>query len=219
MSGREAEGTAPPVLVAQTHSACTVLGPGRRFVVWVQGCGIGCRECVSPQWIPFEGGTPQPVSRLADRILGHDIDGLTLSGGEPFAQAEALGALVEAVRARRDLSVMSYTGYTIEHLRRHGTAAQRHLLSMLDILVDGPYLPHRQASLRWRGSANQRLHLITDRHAALRDEPDESCGIQIEVGADDTFRWLGVPPVAGFRERLEGHLRLVPRRPDEHETA
>ena len=203
--------------VAETHPACTVLGPGRRFVVWVQGCGIGCADCVSPQWIPFASGHDVPVAELAERITDEAADGLTLSGGEPFAQAGALADLVGQVRARRDLSVLSYTGYTIEHLRRHGSSDKHRLLAALDLLIDGPYLVGRQASLRWRGSANQRIHVLTDRHAHLLDEPDVSAGLQFEVAADSTVRWLGAPPVAGLRQRLERRLGLVPARPDPEE--
>lgn len=208
------------IQVAQTHPACRVLGPGCRFVVWVQGCGIGCRSCVSPQWIPFDGGRPTPVPDLAARILATDVDGLTFSGGEPFAQAGALADLVALVRAGRDLSVLSYSGYTIEHLRRHGTPDQHRLLAALDVLVDGPYLEARQASLRWRGSANQRVHLLTDRHADLADDPDTSAGLQFEIGPDATVRWLGVPPVAGLRQRLEEHLGLetVNSHPEEQQS-
>jgi anaerobic ribonucleoside-triphosphate reductase activating protein len=205
--------------VAETHAACDVLGPGTRFVVWVQGCGIGCRDCVSPQWIPFRGGREVAVRELAGQIADSGAAGLTLSGGEPFAQAGPLAALVEEVRGRRDLSVMSYTGYTIEHLLAHGTAGQRRLLALVDILVDGPYLVARQADLLWRGSSNQRLHLLSERHAEVREHPDRSAGLQFEVGTDATVRWLGVPPVAGLRGRLEHHLGLVPvqaaNRPEE----
>ncbi|MFF5077412.1 4Fe-4S single cluster domain-containing protein [Actinoplanes sp. NPDC000266] len=196
--------------VAETHPACTVLGPGRRYVVWVQGCGIGCAECVSPQWIPFDHTRARDVAGLAGEIAERADDGLTISGGEPFAQADAVAELVAAVRARRDLSVMSYTGYTLEHLRAHGTPGQHRLLAQLDLLVDGPFLAHRQAALRWRGSANQRLHFLTGRHAALRGDADLSAGLQIEVAADETVRWLGVPPVPGFRQWIENRLDLEP---------
>ena len=196
--------------VAELHPSCRVLGPGDRFVLWVQGCGIGCRECVSPQWIPFEGGRSVPVDDLAARIVREAVDGLTISGGEPFAQAAGLARLVRTVRERRDLSVLSYSGYVVEHLRARGTPAQRDLLSLLDILIDGPYLANRQASLRWRGSANQRINLLTDRHEAQRHASDTSAGLQIEVGPDDSVRWLGVPVVRGFRELFEERVGLTP---------
>jgi anaerobic ribonucleoside-triphosphate reductase activating protein len=199
------------ISVAETHPACSVLGPGVRFVVWVQGCSIGCHECISPQWIPAPGGTRILVAALADRVVREARDGLTLSGGEPFDQAEGLADLIEAVRAERDLSTMSYSGYTLEHLRRHGTPGQRRLLGLLDILVDGPFLAHRLADRRWRGSANQHLHLLTDRHRDLIDSDDVSVGLQIEVGVDNSVQWMGVPTVPRFRERFETALGLTSR--------
>ena len=196
--------------VAETHPACTVLGPGVRFVIWVQGCGIGCRECVSPQWIPFDGGTRVAVDALADRVVRLATDGVTFSGGEPFAQADALADLLEAIRAQRDLSAMSYTGYTIEHLVRHGSPGQQRLLGLLDILVDGPFLAARLAARRWRGSSNQRLHFLTPRHRDLAGADDGSMGVQIEVAPDSSVRWIGVPPVAQFRQRFEKMLGTAP---------
>jgi anaerobic ribonucleoside-triphosphate reductase activating protein len=198
--------------LAETHPRCEVLGPGTRFAVWVQGCPLHCAECTSPAWIPRAGGVETGVAGLADQIIDQAADGLTLSGGEPFAQAAALAELVRRVRARRDLSVMSYTGYVVEHLRRHGDAAQHRLLESLDILVDGPYLANRHANLRWRGSANQRLHYLTDRHRPQPD--DDGAGLQIELGADGAVRWLGVPAVRQFRVEFERRLGLAPAPPE-----
>jgi anaerobic ribonucleoside-triphosphate reductase activating protein len=203
--------TAGFVTVAETHPACRVLGPGSRFVVWVQGCPLSCAGCISPQWIPFDGGHRVAVADLADEIVDSGADGLTLSGGEPFAQAGALAELVSAVRARRDLSVLCYTGHTLEHLRRHGGPAARALLSEVDILVDGPYVAARHGDLRWRGSANQRVHDLTGRHTAELAGADTGSGLQIELLADGGVQWLGVPPVPDFRKNFERVLGLVPR--------
>ncbi|WP_433363831.1 4Fe-4S single cluster domain-containing protein [Actinoplanes sp. CA-142083] len=197
------------VRVAALHPSCTVLGPGTRFAIWVQGCPLSCRECISPQWIPAEGGHETPIGELADRVVREAADGLTISGGEPFAQAAALAALVEQVRARRDLSVLSYTGYTVEHLRRHGTPAQTRLLGLLDVVIDGPYLVDRHADLRWRGSANQRIHVLTDRHRGLGSGPEAGVGLQFEIDRSGALTWLGVPPVRGFRGRLEEALGVA----------
>jgi anaerobic ribonucleoside-triphosphate reductase activating protein len=196
------------VSVADTHPACRVLGPGVRFVVWVQGCPLSCAGCISPQWIPFAGGERVPVADLAEEIAEAGVDGLTLSGGEPFAQAAALARLVGLVRERRDLSVMCYTGYSLARLRRRGGATAA-LLSCVDLLVDGPYVAHRHADLRWRASANQRVHQLTGRHAADLTGADTSAGLQFEVGADDSLYWLGVPPAPGFRDRFERELGLT----------
>ncbi|MEU4690134.1 4Fe-4S single cluster domain-containing protein [Actinoplanes sp. NPDC023714] len=194
--------------VAATHPRCTVLGPGTRFAIWVQGCPLRCRECVSPQWIPTAGGADTPVDELAGRVAEEAADGLTISGGEPFAQAEAVARLIERVRERRDLSVLCYTGFTLERLRRHATVAQERLLGLLDLLIDGPYLVERHADLLWRGSANQRIHLLSDRHAGLAVD-GAGVGLQFEIGAAGSLTWLGVPPTPGFRGKLEKALGMA----------
>ncbi|MFE1443698.1 4Fe-4S single cluster domain-containing protein [Streptomyces sp. NPDC058739] len=204
-------GPADTLSLARTLDRCTVLGPGVRAVVWVQGCPLRCKGCVAAETLPFEGGTPVAVSELAAHLAAlTDVEGVTLSGGEPFAQAGALTALLDAVRERRPgFSAMAYSGFRHEALRR-GTPAQQALLDRLDLLVDGPYVATRHAPLRWRGSANQRLLALTDRYAALvagiADEDDTSAGVEVSMGADGSFSWAGVPPVPGFRETLEARL-------------
>ena len=197
-----AEPGARQLMISRISDRTAVLGPGIRAAVWVRGCPLRCAGCVSPEDLPFEGGIPVPVTELAGRLnaLPAEITGLTLSGGEPMAQAAALAALVNSLRAARDWSVMSYTGFTIEQLRRHGDAGQRALLARLDILVNGPYLAARHGSLAWRGSSNQRLHFLTSRHQPPAD--DTSAGLEFHVGAS-TLSWTGVPPVPAFRAEFE----------------
>ena len=82
---------------------------------------------------------------------------MTFSGGEPFAQAEGFSELAQLLRAD-GYEIASYTGYTFEHLRDHGTPAQKKLLGLLDVLVDGPFvLAERSLELVYKGSANQRV--------------------------------------------------------------
>ena len=98
------------------------------------------------------------VSAVAAELLKNPLtDGLTLSGGEPFAQAEDCLALARAAH-EHGLNVWSYSGWTFEHLRDRGSEAQRALLAELDVLVDGPFLlEERTLALPWRGSRNQRV--------------------------------------------------------------
>jgi len=196
--------------VAALHPDCRVLGPGSRFAVWVQGCPLSCHGCLSPQWIPFDGGKNVAVDDLAEEIAETAVDGLTLSGGEPFAQASALSRLVTAVRARRDLSVLCYSGYPLSWLRSKGDTAQHELLAQLDVLIDGPYLPRLHGDLRWRGSSNQRVHRLGTRPMPGLDGPDTSAGLQLEVTPDGEVQWLGVPPVPDFRQDFEHALGLAP---------
>ncbi|MGW3040570.1 4Fe-4S single cluster domain-containing protein [Kitasatospora sp. NPDC001159] len=193
--------------VARRLDRCTVLGPGVRAVIWVQGCPLRCRGCVAAETLPFDGGMPLAVPELADWLCRlPDIEGVTLSGGEPFAQAGALAELLDAVRARRpEFSAMAYSGYRHEALRAGGPD-RRALLERLDLLVDGPYVAARHAALRWRGSANQQLIALGERYAQVPAEPDTSAGVEVSVEPDGSLSWAGVPPTPGFREGLEEQL-------------
>lgn len=133
-------------------------GPGFRFSCFVQGCPHGCPGCQNPDSHDPSGGREMTVEEVARELLRNPLtDGLTLTGGEPFAQAEACLELAKIAHAHQ-LNVWSYTGWTFEHLRDHGTDAQKALLAELDVLVDGPFLlEQRTLALPWRGSRNQRV--------------------------------------------------------------
>lgn len=135
-------------------------GPGIRKVLFVQGCPHHCPGCHNPSSHDPEGGYPSTTEELtADLPEGKIVSGITFSGGEPFGQAAALAEIAAAAR-QRGLSVVTYTGYRFESLLEMGQQEPDviKLLSLTDILVDGPYLQEqRDIGLAFRGSANQRL--------------------------------------------------------------
>ena len=97
------------------------------------------------------------MTRTAELLGNPMTDGLTLSGGEPLAQAADCLRLAKIAHSH-GLNVWSYTGWTFEHLRDVGTAEQKALLEELDVLIDGPFLlEQRTLALPWRGSRNQRV--------------------------------------------------------------
>jgi anaerobic ribonucleoside-triphosphate reductase activating protein len=170
-------------------------GPGRRFAVWAQGCSIRCEGCCNPHLFTHSGGERLDVGALVARIARVEgIEGLTVLGGEPFDQPDALAELCEGVKAR-GLSVMVFTGFTLEQL--HGKRA----LSHIDILVDGPYLqqlPEKQR--RWVGSSNQRIHFLTERGRADegRFAAANSVEIRLKRGELSVNGW---PAAAGVVQR------------------
>jgi anaerobic ribonucleoside-triphosphate reductase activating protein len=115
------------------------------------------------------GGTDIDVEVLAEQILtGPSIEGVTFLGGEPFAQAEALALLGGKMQAA-GLSVMTFTGYTIERLRRSSRPGWHDLLAVSDLLLDGPYRKQlTDLSRPWVGSSNQRFHFLTERYRHLQ---------------------------------------------------
>ncbi|MDR2133767.1 MAG: radical SAM protein [Treponema sp.] len=156
--------------IGGTEPESIVDGPGFRYVVFVQGCDFRCPGCHNRRLQSFEGGRPAAVRELLGEIRENPLlDGITLSGGDPFTQAEACAVLAEEVRAL-GLSVVTFTGYLWEDLcaaagfgggaAGGGSAAAgwRRLVEATDILVDGPFIQAlRNIDLRFRGSSNQRL--------------------------------------------------------------
>jgi anaerobic ribonucleoside-triphosphate reductase activating protein len=203
MTPNESQSKATHLRLARRSPRCTVLGPGTRAVLWVQGCPFRCPGCVAPETLPFEGGEVVEVDALARELLAlSDVEGVTFSGGEPMSQPAALAALIDHIREKRDLSFLSYTGFTIDQLAQGGTAAQQDLLKRLDILIDGPYVASRHTDKRWRGSDNQRVLFLTPRHRDWAERIDERVtGIEFEV-LPDGVAWMGIPP-PGFREAFE----------------
>lgn len=133
-------------------------GPGLRFSCFVQGCPHQCIGCHNPESHDKNGGREMTANDVIVEMLSNPIiDGLTLTGGEPFAQPEDCLAIAKAAHIK-GLNVWGYSGWTFEHLLNNGTDAQKKLLHELDVLIDGPFvLAERSLSLNWRGSRNQRV--------------------------------------------------------------
>lgn len=143
-------------------------GPGLRLVVFSQGCPHHCPECQNPETHDPSGGYDTTVENIIAAVRKNPIlQGVTLSGGDPFVQAEPLAELAAEVH-KLGLNVITYTGYTIEQLLAglDNHPGWRELLEQTDTLVDGPFLVQQKSlSLHFRGSRNQR---IIDPAASLR---------------------------------------------------
>ena len=151
--------------VAQIVPCTEAEGPGRRFALWFQGCPLRCPGCCNPEMLSFDGGMRMTVADVARQIAqmkqANQIEGITLLGGEPLAHATGAAVLARAAHSL-DLTVMIFTGYTLEDARRLPDPAVSELLAETDILVDGPYLREQsETRRRWIGSANQRIHFLS----------------------------------------------------------
>lgn len=133
-------------------------GPGLRFAVFTQGCPHRCEGCHNPETHDENSGIEIPVVEIVGKMRANPLtDGVTLSGGEPFSQADDCAEIAEAAK-KEGLSIWTYTGYTFEELLQSGDRHIRNLLALTDVLVDGPYVEsERSLNLKWRGSRNQRL--------------------------------------------------------------
>jgi anaerobic ribonucleoside-triphosphate reductase activating protein len=166
-----------------------VEGPGARFALWVQGCSIRCPGCCNPHLFDAAAGSVVGVESLLAEIAETrpSIEGVTFLGGEPFDQARALACLGTGARAL-GLSVMVFTGYTMEELRTRADAAADALLGITDVLVDGRYeARHPERRRRWVGSENQRFHYLTGRYSPEIERPAPSQplrAVEVRIEAD-----------------------------------
>jgi len=144
--------------IAEYVQDSIVDGPGLRFTLFVQGCPHRCAGCHNPQTHSPDGGRETSPEDIIREMLRNPLtDGLTLSGGEPFAQAAECALVARAAR-EHGLNVWVYSGWTIEELLADSDPAIQELLSVCDVLIDGPFVMEEHTlALPWRGSSNQRI--------------------------------------------------------------
>ena len=189
------------IRLAEIRYPVTTLGPGTRLGVWLQGCHIGCSACMSRDtWDPG-AAEPKEVDEVIRHVLGivdERIDGITISGGEPFEQPAALAALIDGLRDALvlhpvEIDVLCYSGFSFAELERSHPA----LLARLDAIIPEPFLPGEATDLPWRGSANQPL-------------------VALSAVGKDRYGDVSAPARAVQLDVSGGHLAIVgiPRRGD-----
>nr|WP_207202522.1 MULTISPECIES: 4Fe-4S cluster-binding domain-containing protein [unclassified Pseudomonas] len=145
--------------MSRVHFPVTTLGPGRRLGIWFQGCSIRCDGCISADtWGP--GKRPLALAQLLDDIQPWlaEAEGITLSGGEPFDQPDALLALLGALRQRTRVDILVYSGHPLETLQPLLQRAE----GLLDALICDPFEQQQAQTRVLRGSDNQRLIFFTE---------------------------------------------------------
>ncbi|HSS76186.1 MAG TPA: 4Fe-4S single cluster domain-containing protein [Thermoanaerobaculia bacterium] len=190
----------PDLNVAEIGVVTGAAGPGRRLVVWLQGCAKRCPGCANGPYLPIRAARRVPVAEIAALLAATaDCAGITLSGGEPLLQAAPLVPLLEMVR-NRGLTTVCYTGYTQEELM--GPVATG-FLSLVDLLIDGEYRRELGRGGVYRPSSNQRLHFLSGRIRPADCEAVAETVMEIG-GARATV--TGTLPVA-LRRLLRDRLR------------
>ena len=198
----------------KAHFPVTVLGPGRRIGLWVQGCSIGCKGCVSMDTWPTDVSRRVLIADLVawcKKVLAGNVeslDGITISGGEPFDQANSLLALLKALRTWRTQSgipfdILCYSGYPLKTLQ------QRHakVLALLDAVIPEPFIDSQEPVGVWRGSANQSLVPISalgqQRYANYIAAPLTEGDKRMQVAVDGGRVWMIGIPARGDMAKVE----------------
>jgi anaerobic ribonucleoside-triphosphate reductase activating protein len=193
------------ISISRIHFPVSTLGPGRRIGIWFQGCSIRCPGCISMDtWAEGRGNTT--VDEVANSIAPwiSTADGITISGGEPFDQLNALLELTARIRSKSQADILVFTGYSWTTVRDviESSAAT------IDALVTGPFDIEEQQTLALRGSDNQELHCVTEKGRArfasferLADERDRSVDVMFDDNGDVWF--AGIPARNDFRRLQE----------------
>ena len=183
-----------------------VNGPGLRSVIYFQGCTLGCRDCWNPGSHSFVGDE-RNVEETAELVISahreRGLEGVTFSGGEPMQQADALLALIDALRDRLPrLSFGMYSGYSEPELsnalywcgRELTEPAKRdiwlRIRSHLDFAVLGRFAAGRRGTLALRTSTNQKLALFSGRYLEQDFEAQE---VEVHIGAQGVVHVTGFP--------------------------
>lgn len=166
-----------------------VLGPYKRYILWVQGCERHCKGCIAKDSWDLNGGTTENINDVVNDILSvSEIEGITISGGEPFLQADALCELIREVKTKRDLGVIVYTGFSYNEIKDNS------LTKLCDLMIDGEYVDELNDDLSLRGSLNQNIIPITDRYTKVIEKYYGIQGRKTEMHfGDDGIKLIGIP--------------------------
>lgn len=200
------------LLISHYVETTKVLGPFERSALWVHGCCFDCPGCIAKE---MNQSTPKSIeSNVAAEIFINieDTEGITISGGEPFLQAEALSEMLEVIKEKRDYGVIVYSGFTYEKLIESADKNISRFLEQIDILIDGQYREELDDGKPFRGSSNQRIIELTDRyHNIIHEYYYESDKRNIEINIKEKNVYMvGVPSKYGlqtwrsFKAKAEG---------------
>ena len=191
------------IRINKIHFPITTLGYGRRIGIWTQGCSIACAGCISRDTWESEPEHEIKVDTLVRNLAGWlaEADGVTVSGGEPFDQPEALAELLREIRCLLSGDILVYSGYS------QNTLFERHerILDLVDVLISEPYRPETGQTLALRGSDNQRVSLLTElarrRYPADIDTRPWRGERHLDVMMDGDELWLaGIPRPAAMAQ-------------------
>ena len=165
-----------------------VNGPGKRMVIFFQGCYHDCPYCFNPDTHSFDKINLYTPEEIFKKHLRQDIEGITVSGGESFLQPKGLYRLLKTARYAYNLTTVVYTGFEYNELRRDNVC--RLCLEFIDVLIDGRYEESKKENtLLARGSANQRFYFFTSRY--LQKDFYMPAKAEIIIGNDGIIRETG----------------------------
>ena len=159
------------MLIHSIHTS-KLNGPGKRLVIWTQGCTKACKNCFNPNTWKFEGLNISPIDIIKEI---RDVDGVTISGGDPLEQEDILDLLIPLYELNLSKGIILFSGFTIDEINN---SSLRECLNYIDVLIDGRYIDELRISNNFKGSENQNIIYFSDKIKPEELEIDQ----EIEIG-------------------------------------
>ena len=185
--------------LADFESQSYIYGPGKRFVIWVQGCSIQCIGCWNQDLWGFSNGETFQIDDIIAKISAvPSLEGITLLGGEPLDQASNILKIITKVKSL-GLSVMLYTGYELNEI--YSDSLKREIFGLSDIVVSGRFdFTLRDLNLKWRGSSNQ---VITVNNNYLDFFDEQKNEVELHFSDDGRIKIIGYPDKKMINELMK----------------
>ncbi|EYE87620.1 hypothetical protein Q428_12345 [Fervidicella metallireducens AeB] len=187
-----------PKINLAAYLECTEMeGPGKRFALWVQGCLKRCPGCCNEQMQDIVPKNIIDCDKIFDLIIkskfNNNIEGVTFLGGEPMLQAIGLAYIAKKCRDA-ELSIITFTGYTLEELERQQILGTEQLIKYTDVLIDGPFIQELyDENRKWIGSTNQNIYYLTDRYKKGIETQDVTNGMEFRIDSKGIITVNGWP--------------------------
>ena len=163
-------------------------GPGRRLVLWLQGCTLGCAGCFNPSTHSKTPYLDFSIQDFRSWLEENPVDGLSISGGEPLQQSSQLLPFLMAAQSEYHLSIIMFTGYTLEEIQLQPEMAA--VAANVDVLIAGRFDEKQPSTHPMLGSANQTIHFLTTVY-----EPEDLVKVpdaEVNIAQDGSIQWSGV---------------------------
>jgi anaerobic ribonucleoside-triphosphate reductase activating protein len=183
----------------------TVLGPGKRFAIWFQGCPHSCEGCIAMDSHDNAGHNMMVEELISTIHKTSDISGVTISGGEPFYQIKGLSALVSGIKDTTTHNIIVFTGYKYPELLNMKNKDVNDILEKIDMLIDGKYIRELDHGEYLRGSSNQKFIFMSELFKPNQEifEKTKNRSFEIHFSENGEIFIAGIPPKELFKKEEE----------------
>ena len=180
------------ILLRFWHFPIVTLGPGRRIGLWLQGCSIHCAGCIAPENQRFDLSFSVSIKFLMEELkpMLNVASGVTISGGEPLDQPDALFDLLERINENGINDILLYSGYLKDNI----LLQYPYLSKLIAALIDGSFVEGAATNKIWKGSENQTLTVFKEEYRSDYEQWSISTKRNIQLINKNTGMYLiGIP--------------------------